>query len=64
MTSANYDNLKKFKDTAIGMAEMTDVYLMPAKKRTSLPKYVDRPFHGFATLKDVRVWQKRAVEMH
>ncbi len=47
MTSANYDNLKKFKDTAIGMAEMTDVYLMPAKKRTSLPKYVDRPFHGF-----------------
>ncbi len=46
MTSTNYDNLKKFKDTVMGITEMTDVYLMLAKKRASLPKYVDRPFHG------------------
>ena len=47
MTSTNYDNLKKFKDTAVGMAEMTDVYLMLTKKSPSSPKYVDRPYHGF-----------------
>lgn len=46
MTSNNYDNLKKFKDTTMGIVEMTDVYLVLAKRRSSLSKYVDRPFHG------------------
>ena len=47
MTSNNYDNLKKFKDTVMGIVEMADVYLMLTKRRDSLPKYADRPFHGF-----------------
>ncbi len=30
----------------MGIIKMTDVYLMLAKRRDSLPKYADRPFHG------------------
>ena len=46
MTSNNYDNLKKFKDTAMGIVGITDVYLMVARKHESLIKYAQRPFHG------------------
>ena len=43
----NWESMKKFKDTVLGITGISDIYTFAERRRSSLSKPSDRPYHSF-----------------